>query len=144
MSEEKKHSLIKPSLDTPFFIDFDWWKKDDHNWRVYLHSCLCEQHQEQFSNFEDDCLYDLVDMETGEVSQIDGLQHVLISHCAKQENFIISTTAMVDAVFRLLLTNGNKPLTSEELSDKINRPAQTILRTFAGPRVYKGIRPIQQ
>ena len=144
MMDEKKHSLIKPSVDTPFIIDFEWWKKHDHNWRVYLHSCLCEEHQAQFQEMEDDSLYDFIDMETGEVTKIDGLQYVLISHCAKQENFITPNTAVVDSIFRLLLTNGNKPMTSAELSDKINRPAQTILRTLTGPRVYKGIRPVQE
>ena len=144
MVEEKKHSLIKPSAKTPFFIDFDWWKKHDHNWRVYLHSCLCEEHQAQFDNFEEETLYDWINMDTGEVSKIDGLQHVLISHCAKQENFITSTTTMVDSVFKLFLINGNSPMTPDEISDKINRPSHTILKTLAGPRVYKGIRPVQQ
>ncbi|MBI9049520.1 MAG: hypothetical protein JEZ00_08875 [Anaerolineaceae bacterium] len=144
MVEEKKHSLIKPSVNSPISIDFDWWKKHDNNWRVYLHSCLCDEHQEQFSDLEEELLYDLIDMQTGEISKIDGLQHILISHCAKQENFITPNTTIVDTVFRLLIINGNRPMTSNELSDKINRPAQTILRTLAGPRVYKGIRPIQQ
>jgi hypothetical protein len=144
MTEEKKYSLVKPSVDSPFTIDFEWWKKHDNNWRVYLHSCLCQEHQEQFANFEEETLYDWVDPETGAIKQIDGLQHVLISHCAKQADFITSNTAMVDAVFRVLLMNGNKPMTSIELSDKINRPAQTIVMTLTGPRVYKGIRPIHQ
>jgi hypothetical protein len=144
MSEEIKHSLIKPSVNSPFCIDFDWWKKNDHNWRVYLHSCLCAEHQLHFSNFEEEILYDWISSETGEITKIDGLQHVLITHCAKQEDFITPNTAMVDAIFRVLLTNGNKPMTSNELSDKINRPAQTIVKTMTGPRVYKGIRPVQR
>ncbi len=144
MTEEKKYSLVKPSVNSPLSIDFEWWKKHDNNWRVYLHSCLCAEHQEQFADFEEVTMYDWIDMETGEIKQIDGLQHVLITHCAKQPDFITNNTAMVDAVFRVLLTNGNKPMTSTELSDKINRPAQTIVMTMTGPRVYKGIRPIQQ
>jgi hypothetical protein len=144
MSEEKIHSLIKPSTNTPFMIDFEWWKKHDHNWRIYLHSCLCEEHQEQFVMTEEEVLYDNINIETGEVTKIDGLQYILISHCVKQENFINANTAVVDAVFRLLLTNENKPMTCNQLSDKINRPAQTILQTLTGPRVYKGIRPVQQ
>jgi hypothetical protein len=50
----------------------------------------------------------------------------------------------VDAVFRAFLANGNKALTSNELSRVINRPAQTILRTLAGStgQIYKGIRPV--
>jgi hypothetical protein len=47
----------------------------------------------------------------------------------------------VDAAFRLLLAGGNAPINAEELGQRLNRPADTILRTLAGPRVYKGIRP---
>jgi hypothetical protein len=47
---------------------------------------------------------------------------------------------MVAQVFRIFLSNGNKPLSSEELSEIINRPARTILVTLTGPQIYKGIR----
>jgi hypothetical protein len=51
---------------------------------------------------------------------------------------------MVDAVFRTLLANGNEPMTPLDISDVTNRPAETILRTIAGPQVYKGVRPVQR
>jgi hypothetical protein len=72
---------------------------------------------------------------------MDGLQYVLIQHCAKQEGFLDAHTVMVEAVFRLLLANGNTPMSAEELGNRINRPAETILKTIAGPRVYRGLRP---
>jgi hypothetical protein len=50
--------------------------------------------------------------------------------------------ALVDSAFRVFLSNGNKPLNANELGEILNRPADTILRTFSGFRVYKGIRPI--
>ena len=142
--DSKHSSLIKPSLSTPFKIDFDWWKKHDRNWRVYLRSFLCEEHQALFENLDNDELIDWVDPETAEVTQVDGLQHILITHCAKQEDFITSKMALVNLVFRVFLSNGNKPLTPEQLGETLGRPASTILRTFSGIRVYKGIRPINQ
>ena len=39
MSEVKKFSLIKPTLQTPFHIDFDWWRANDTNWHVALRAC---------------------------------------------------------------------------------------------------------
>jgi len=51
---------------------------------------------------------------------------------------------MVEAVFRVFLVNGNIPMSAEDLGKKLNRPADTILRTIAGPRVYRGLRPFQQ
>ena len=140
----KRSSLIKPKLTSPFKIDFDWWKNHDRDWRVYLRSFLCEEHQVLFEGLENDEVIDWVDQKTAEVSQVDGLLHVLITHCAKQENFLTNRMALVDSVFRLLLSNGNQPMTSEELGKILNRPPTTILRTFSGFRVYKGIRPISE
>jgi len=69
------------------------------------------------------------------------LQHVLITHCAKQPGFIRDRTTMVDGVFSILLANGNTPMTPVELAELLGKSPTTILQTFSGPRVYKGIRP---
>jgi hypothetical protein len=140
--ESKRSSLIKPKLTTPFKIDFDWWKKHDRDWRVFLRSFLCEEHQALFENSDNDEVIDWVDPNTAEVTQVDGLLHVLITHCAKQEGFLGERMALVDSVFRVLLSNGNKPMNSQELGEMLNRPPSTILRTLSGIRVYKGIRPV--
>lgn len=140
--DSKRSSLIKPKLTSSFKIDFDWWKRNDRDWRVFLRSFLCEEHQRVYENLENDKVIDWVDPKTGEVQQVDGLQHVLISHCAKQADFLTSNMALVDSVFRVFLSNGNKPLSPQELGEILNRPAATILRTFSGLRVYKGIRPL--
>ena len=140
--DSKRSSLVKPTLDTPFKIDFEWWMHHDRDWRVYLRSFLCDEHQAVFENLNNDEKIDWVDPETAEVIQVDGLQHILISHCAKQEGFLTDKMALVDSVFRVFLSNGNKPLNAQELGEILNRPAKTILRTFSGIRVYKGIRPI--
>jgi len=108
--DSKRSSLIKPSLSTLFKIDLDWWKKHDRDWRVYLRSFLCEEHQALFENLNNDELIDWVDPETAEVTQVDGLQHILITHCAKQEDFLTSKMALVDSVFRVFLSNGNNVL----------------------------------
>jgi hypothetical protein len=142
MEEVKRFSLIKPGLDTPFHIDFDWWQQNDRNWRVYLRSLLCPEHQEVFMQVEDDQTIDWVDPETAEVITMDGLQQVLMTHCARQADFVTEHTTMVEAAFRLFLANGNTPQTSLDLAERLNRPAETILRTLSGPRVYRGLRPL--
>lgn len=141
MTEGKRFSLIKPTLQTCFHIDFDWWSKSDRSWRVYLRSNLCPEHQQAFEDMPAGEYVDWIDPDTAEVQRVDGLQHVLITHCAKQEGFVTERSALVDAVFRIFLANGNMPLTSLELSERVGRPAETILRTLSGTRVYKGIRP---
>lgn len=141
MTEALRSSLVKPTLQTRFHIDFDWWQKNDRDWHVYLRNYLCAEHQKAFERVSEDILIDWVDPVTAEVHQVDGLQNVLISHCAQQENFITHQTALVDAVFRLFLSNGNNSLTPIELGEFLGRPPYTILKTLAGPRVMQGIRP---
>lgn len=108
---------------------------------MYLRSNLCPEHQRVFESVELEEKVDWVDPQTAEVQRVDGLQHVLISHCARQPGFIPEHSTLVDAAFRLFLANGNAPMTAVELGDRLNRPAETILRTLTGPRVYKGLRP---
>jgi hypothetical protein len=141
MIDKKNFSLVKPTKNTPFHIDFAWWKENDNNWHVYLQSYLCEEHSRQFEELDQDTMVDWVDPQTAEVHQVDGIQHILISHCARQPEFITPQTSLVNAVFRLFLANGNTPLTPLEIAEQTDKSADMILRTIAGPRVYKGIRP---
>ncbi len=143
MAPTRRSSLIKPTLQTPFHIDFDWWQKNERDWHVYLRSLLCPEHQEAFETIRQGEMIDWVDPKTGEVKPVNGIQHALMSHCARRPEFVTEQTAMVEAVFRLFLTNENKPMTAEELGSLLHRPPITILRTLSGPRVYKGLRPLQ-
>jgi len=34
VAEFKRFSLVKPTLQTRFHIDFNWWSQNDRNWRV--------------------------------------------------------------------------------------------------------------
>ncbi|MEW6094060.1 MAG: hypothetical protein AB1531_08860, partial [Chloroflexota bacterium] len=93
MNEIKKFSLLKPTLQTPFHVDFEWWRANDSNWRVALHDMLCSEHQEAFSGLTEGQMIDWVDPETAEVRQMDGLQTTLINHCAQQADFLDPHTA---------------------------------------------------
>lgn len=143
MTEMKRPSLLKPTIQTPFHIDFQWWKQNERDWHVFLRSLLCLEHQAAFANYEEGQLIDWIDPLTAEVKTVDGIEHALMSHCALQPDFVNERTALVEAVFRLFLVNGNSPMSAEDLSARLNRPADTILRTLAGPRVYRGLRPKQ-
>jgi hypothetical protein len=142
MTEIKKFSLVKPTVDTPFHIDFEWWKQHDSNWRIYLHSCLCQEHQALYENIEEGTSIDWVDPVTAEVKIVDGLQDTLMTHCARQEDFLTNHTTLVDAVFRTFVSRGNSPMSPTDISEHIGKPAETILRTIGGVQVYKGLRPV--
>ena len=136
-------SLLKPSIKTPFHIDFDWWKQNESDWHVFLRSLLCAEHQQAFADVEEDQMIDWIDEKTAEVRPVDGIQHALMSHCALQADFTDERTALVEAVFRIFLVNGNVPMSPDDISKRLNRPADTILRTLTGPRIYRGLRPYQ-
>jgi len=138
---EKARVLVRPTVDTKFHIDTAWWARADRELEVYLIGQLCAEHQAAFADMDSQAMIDVVDPETGEVRQLPGIQHVLISHCAKQPDYLTPQTSLVNAVFRLFLANGNTPLTPQEMQERLGKPANTILRTLSSPRVYKGIRP---
>jgi hypothetical protein len=136
-------SYVKPTLDTYFHIDYDWWERSNQDLNLYLEGHLCEEHRKVFAG-EDwgDEAVDWIEPETGLVSQVDRLTYTLLSHCSQQPDYITERTSLVDAVFRTLLAAGNRPMTPVELAERIGRPADVILRTLSGRKVYKGLRPV--
>ncbi len=142
--EYKRFSLVKPTIDTPFHIDFKWWQQNESDWRIYLLSCLCPEHQLLYSNTLEIESIDWIDPETAEIHHLDALQHTLMTHCAHRDDFVTDHTALVDAVFRTLLANGNSPMSVFNLGKQLGRPPEKILQTLSGPRVYKGLRPIKK
>jgi hypothetical protein len=131
----------RPTLDTKFFIDFDWWQDNHRDLRVHLHHHLCRQCRELYPSHLGSEIVDWVDPDTAEVQSVDGLWHTLRSHCSSEPDYITESTPLTDAVFRVFLANGNAPLTPVELGLKINQPAEKVLRVLGQGHVYDGIRP---
>lgn len=138
----KPSSLVKPTLDTRFHIDYSWWDRSGDDLRVYLLSHLLPEQRDRLSQTEAGSMVDYIDPETGEVKQLDELG-LAIQQAATDPNFINPHTSLVDSVFRVFLANGNIPLSPRELADRTGRSAATILKTFSGSTVYRGIRPFK-
>ena len=141
MENKPQFSLVKPTLNTPFHIDFDWWKEHDNNWRVFLLDYLCPEHRQLFASAAEGELIDHIDPITAEVHQVDGIQQKLMLHCSRLEGFVEENHSVVDNVFRIFLSNGNTPLNAEELGAMIGKPGDTTLRLLSGSRIFMGIRP---
>jgi hypothetical protein len=132
--------LRHPTLETKFHVDFDWWEKSNLDMKAYLLSRLNlgeEASLEMAVEF-----VDLVDPETGEVRRVDGFQYALQSYFAQLPDGFAEQTSLVDAIFYVLLANGNKPMSSIELAEWVKRLPEVVLRTISGPRIYQGIRPL--
>jgi hypothetical protein len=141
---KRRSSLIKPTADTLYHIDFDWWQDSDSNWRIFLFEFLCPEHQAYFKDKADTTKIDAVDPETAEVKQVDGLLYELMNHCAKQEGFIGVNIPIIAKMMRTFLANGNQPLKAGALAEIVNRPVATVLATLSGPQIFKGIRQFQK
>ena len=138
---EKKPVYTKVTIDTPLFIDFEFWKSKEQNWRTLLSGYLCEDHYQQFKDAGDGVeIIDVVDPETGEISRKDVLIDCLFSHCARQNGFVPENGPLTDSIFRVFLSRNNQPLSSAELGEILNKNPNTILKTLTS-RVYRGIRP---
>ena len=142
LPDVKRTSRARPTIQTHFHVDFKWWQDRDRDWRVFFQSLLCREHQQAFAELPDDHLVDFVDPVTAEVQRVDGLQHVLITHCATMEGFISPHTTLVDAIFRIFLANGNVPMTPVELGQLSGRAPDLILRVLTGETIYRGLRPL--
>jgi hypothetical protein len=138
----KPSRFVKPTIHTPFHIDFGWWERNEREMRVYLRSHLCSKHREMYEEYSNSDQIDWVDPRTAEVKRIDGLVFQLRSHCSKQPDYITPATSVVDAVFRVFLVNDNQPLSPHELGEKIGKDAGLILKVIGGRTVYKGLRPV--
>lgn len=139
----KPSALIKPTLDTQFYVDYSWWDREHVNedLTTYLLSHLLPEQRERLQGAERREV-DFIDPHTGEISQLDDL-NLALRIAAQDPNFINPQTSLVDSVFRVFIANNNQPLSPRQLAERTGRDAPTILRTLSGTQIYKGIRPYQ-
>jgi hypothetical protein len=133
---------IKPTLETKFHIDFDWWQKTKQALKIDLSSHACADVQEQYGDQEQKT-FDWIDPETGQVFNIDLMWYLVHTHCSQQPEFIDSRMPLTTAIFCLFVANDNTPLTPVEIYERLQKKTpDLILRTIGGRKVYKGIRPV--
>ncbi|MCU0511148.1 MAG: hypothetical protein MUE40_01115 [Anaerolineae bacterium] len=144
MQPGKPNILLKPTLDTRFHIDYEWWQREQQpgDLRTYMLTHLPPDKRDYFQKQEQDRVLDYVHPQTGEVFRLDELG-LAIQEAARQPDFINPQTSLVESIFRVFLANGNIPRTPRELAKDTGRDAMTILKTVGGIKVYKGIRPYQ-
>ncbi|HIQ04852.1 MAG TPA: hypothetical protein EYH31_04050 [Anaerolineae bacterium] len=134
---------LKPTLETKFHIDMEWWERNRLDFRLYLRNQLCPECRERFPTHQHTESVDWVDPETAEVRRTDALWQCLRTYCAGQPEYINEHLPLTAAVFRVFLANDNTPLSPLELHQIITwRSPETILRALGGRQIYLGIRPV--
>jgi hypothetical protein len=133
----------RPTIDTKFHIDMNWWQENHRDIRTYLREILCDECRAEYASYQNQEEVDWVDEQTGEVARVDGLWHSLRTCCSLKPGYISPNTPVIDAVFRTFLANGNKPLSIQELYEILDRrPPATLLRMLTVGSIYMGIRPV--
>ena len=132
----------RPTVDTKFHIDYEWWQTSGRNFRLYLLEQLCDECKQRFATHRETETVDWVNPDTGEVIEADALLQCLKGMCAQQSDFIDPRVPLTPAVFRIFLINDNTPLSSKELHSTITwKQPDMILSTLGGRTTYLGIRP---
>ncbi|HQE92483.1 MAG TPA: hypothetical protein PLH19_07360 [Anaerolineae bacterium] len=134
--------FIKPTVDTPFHIDYRWWEEQGLDFNVQLLQHLSPELREAYSGQRLGEKIDLIDWDTGEVQQVEGLQYLITTRCSKEPDYILHAPTLLEAIFRAFLSNGNRPLSPRALAPLVGYPPERILRVLAGTTVWKGLRPV--
>ncbi len=103
MSEEANDELDGER----WFIDLDWYQANKRSFSAIAQHCLCDK-----------CRQDLK-TDGGEIPA-DKLLATIKDCCSKQPDFIIAELPILESVFRILLTNGNRPVSMKELGEKLS------------------------
>ncbi len=133
--------IVKPTMETRFFVDQEWWQKNSQDLNQALISICAELEYELVETDDTDIVYDWINPDTGQVSQVTEFHYLFLVNCAGEENFLTERLSLVESLFRALMGSGNKPMNPIELAEATGRPATKILQTLSGRRTYKGIRP---
>jgi hypothetical protein len=139
---------VRPTLNTKYHIDFDWWAEQGLNFRSYLSSQLCDECKPKYADARAAELVDWVDPVTAEVKRVDALWQALKSCCSTRADYIAETTPLTTAIFRMFLANDNTPLSPAELAENLAKrgsrrySAEDILRTLSRGPIYRGIKPV--
>ena len=88
----------------PYHIDPDVAEASGRSLSVLIHHRLCWQCGQGY--------------EEGEAALLEARDFMdqIVAHCAEQEDFLLPDTPMKEAIFRVLLQNGNEPMDAEGIS----------------------------
>ncbi|MDX1414138.1 MAG: hypothetical protein R3293_08095 [Candidatus Promineifilaceae bacterium] len=126
--------------DTKFYIDFEWWDNANLDLKTYLMTRFAMGDESALeAEFE---TVDLVDSQTGEVHRVDGFQYLIQAYFHRLPQDFVTNASLVDAAFFVILANANQPMTAREIASRTGRPADVVVQTLGGTKIYQGIRPI--
>lgn len=100
-----KEGIITDSIRPRWFIDLDWYQKNNRSFLALVQGCLCPKCAER--------------LQEGEISAAD-LVTTIKDCCSKTPGFITGRLPILERIFRLFLASGNQPLDVEELGKQLH------------------------
>jgi hypothetical protein len=125
-----------PKPASGWFIDRDWLKQNNRSLSALARSSLCARCRKQS------------DAEEKELTETELLKTIK-SCCQQDPEYITEHMPILESIFRLLLANGNRPLSLDELARQLSErrggfgshtPREALSRLLAGDQYY-GLRP---
>ncbi len=124
--------IARTDIHTPFHIDLTWFEKNSRDLREEMHAALCTECRARYPDPAQAVVVDRIHPVTGEVARVDALWESIVDHCAARPEYITPTTPLTTAISRALLANGNQPMSSEQLYQRIRKnSAEGILRMLS-------------
>jgi len=132
-----KESIATDQVKPCWFIDVDWYQRNNRSFFGLAQGCLCSKCQEGLKG--------------GEVSAADLMARVR-DCCSKKPGFISGNLPILESIFRLFLANDNQPLDAEEVSGELvqwrggdaARTSAEILSHLLESDQYYGLKQVQE
>lgn len=140
--------------DERYFIDSDWYEQNGLSFNDVLQERMCPQCQRRMGE-EVEERYPILDKRTRRVTyELRRVRYgsrpvaVIRDCCARKSGFITPDMPVLEAIFRMLLANGNQPMPLEHIRDQLREwcptgrcqwlllPAETIRRIVENDQFY--------
>jgi hypothetical protein len=137
-----------------YFIDSDWYEQNGLSFNDVMLERMCAQCQRRVGE-EVEERYPVLDKKTKKVSyELRRIQYgarpiaVIRDCCARKSGFISPDMPVLEAIFRMLLANGNQPMPLEHIRDQLREwcptgrcqwlllPPETIKRIVENDQFY--------
>ncbi|MDQ4079037.1 MAG: hypothetical protein M3220_22690 [Chloroflexota bacterium] len=139
-----KFRLLRPTIDTPFHIDWDWFERNNISMESVIRNQLSEEYQRRFEGQEVHEV-DYIDPATGEVFRVDNLREAILAEGQWEPDYITRSMPLTQAILRIFLASNNQPLTPVELARRLERhDPEAILRVLTASGVSNGVVPVRK
>jgi len=130
-STEQSEAINTDQSQPRWFIDLDWYERNNRSYLLLAHRCMCPKCCEQLKTNK------------SEIPAVD-LLSTIKDCCSKTPDFITDKLPILESIFRIFLSNGNQPLTIAELRGQLNErrgdtsriPDDILSRLLKSDRYY--------